>query len=725
MDPHPIGVDTGGTFTDFIWLDEDGRPHIHKQPSTPDDPSRAIVAGLAAAGAPPGAAVIHGSTVATNALLERRGARTALITTAGFRDVLAIGRQNRPDIYALVPQKPPPLVPRRWRFEAIERVTAAGEVLRPLDEAALAPVLQELAAGDIESVAVCLLFSFLYPAHERRIGELVRAALGSNAHVSLSIDILPEYREFERTAATVINAYVAPLMSRYLARLGAAIAPRHLSVMQSNGGILNPSTAGAQAARTALSGPAGGVVGAMVVAHGASDELRVTSDEPGENTRYEIRDTEEAGNRPSYLVSRISNSEYTNIITFDMGGTSTDVALCPGRLPMTTEGEIAGLPLRLPLIDIHTVGAGGGSLATVDAGGALLVGPESAGAAPGPAAYHENYDEWRAALDRHFPPGRATVSDANLVLGRLDAAHFLGGQIALHDLSAGRALAALAADLGAASPEAAAWAVIRVANANMERAVRRISVERGHDPRRFTLVAFGGGGPLHAAELAAGLRIPRVLVPPSPGVLSALGMLVAEPARDYSRTVMLPAAAADRLAAEFAPLEDRARQEMAAEGYPAESLRLRRALDMRYLGQSHELTIPFAPGEADSVIDAFHKAHAGRYGYARPEAAVEIVTVRLTAVAPATAPVFPRHPFTGPDPSAALIGRKPVWVAAGDAGGGFVDTPLYNRELLRPGNLLPGPGVIIQYDTTTFIPPDWEAIVDTAENLILNMSTAG
>ncbi len=671
----PIGIDTGGTFTDFTWLDGDGRLRVHKQPTTPDDPSRAVVAGLAAIdGASPDAPIIHGSTVATNALLERRGARTALITTAGFRDVLAIGRQNRPDIYALVPRKPPTLVARPWRHEAIERVSAAGDVLIPLDEAALAPVLERLAADGVESVAVCLLFSFLHPAHERRIAALIRERLGG-VFVSLSVDVLPEYREYERTATTVLTAYVAPRLGRYLGRLAERGAPRRLAVMQSNGGVNRAATAGAQAARTALSGPAGGVVGARFVAGAAG---------------------------------------FDDIITFDMGGTSSDVALCPGRAPVTTEGEIAGLPLRLPMIDIHTVGAGGGSLAWVDAGGALNVGPQSAGADPGPACYHDDFGRWRAALDRHFPAGRATVSDANLLLGRLDAARFLGGEMALHEEPARRALASLAAELGGPA-EAAAWAVVRVANANMERAVRRISVERGHDPRRFTLVAFGGGGPLHACELAEALDIPRVLVPPAPGVLSALGMLAAEPARDYSRTVMLSPDEATA-AGVFAPLAERARAEMAAEGIDAAHLSLRRGLDMRYRGQSHELTVSVGPGmDAAAMTEAFHAAHAARYGYARPEAAVEVVTARLSAVAPAAGLVLPRRAAGGEDASAAVIGRRPVWF-----GGGFVMATLYAREFLRPGNLLAGPGVIYQYDTTVIIPPGWVGAVDEVENLVVS-----
>ena len=714
-----IGIDTGGTFTDFIWVDAGGRLRLHKQPSTPDDPARAILTGLAAAEAPPDAAVIHGSTVATNALLERRGARTALIATAGFADVLEIGRQNRPDLYALVPRKPPPLVPRALRFEAVERVTAGGAVLTPLDEAALAAVLERLAAAGIESVAVCLLFSFLHPDHERRVGAAVSRRLGPAVHVSLSADILPEYREFERTAVTVINAYVAPLMSRYLSRLAAALAPRRLAVMQSNGGIIDAALAGAQAARTALSGPAGGVVGARYVAAAAG------------------LDGAGSGGRG-----------YADIITFDMGGTSTDVALCPDRTPTTTEGEIAGLPLRLPIIDIHTVGAGGGSLAYLDAGGALRVGPESVGAAPGPACYHADYDAWRAALGRHFTPGRATVTDANVVLGRIDVDNFLGGEMTLYEEPAFRAVGSLAAALGpTTSTEGAALAILRVANATMERAIRRISVERGHDPRRFTLVAFGGGGPLHACELAAALRISRVLVPLTPGVLSALGMLAAPPSRDYSQTVMRLVTAdlpVDWLAAAFAPLIAQAETDMAAEGHDPASLTLRYALDMRYVGQGHELTVgsgqwPVASEEDDgprttghsgdalavarglsSVVlaDAFHAVHAARYGYARPEAAVEIVTLRLAAEALVVPPPLPSETPGAADARAARIGSRPVWFA-----GGQRDAALYDRERLRPGMAFTGPAVVYQYDTTTLVPPGWVAVVDGGLNLVLERET--
>jgi N-methylhydantoinase A len=715
------GVDTGGTFTDFVWLAADGRLQIHKQLSTPADPAEAILAGLAGLGVPATAAVVHGSTVATNALLERRGARTALITTAGFADVLAIGRQNRPDLYALVPQKAEPLVPRRWRFEVAERVTAQGEILMPLDEAALEPILSRMRDDGIESVAVCLLFSFLRPEHEQRLKELLsrqQAPIeGTPLSLSLSSEILPEYREYERTAATVINAYVAPLMSRYLERLAVGLAPRPLTIMQSNGGVISAAMAGAQAARTALSGPAGGVVGARYVA---------------------------------------AQAGFSDIITFDMGGTSTDVALCPGRLPTTVEGEIAGLPLRLPLIDIHTVGAGGGSLAYVDTAGALHVGPQSAGADPGPACYGRRTtnderpttdDERRTTNDERWVGGQvgsvtelqATTTDANLVLGRLDADHFLGGMMRLDEGLAREAVAQLVSPMQVDRVETAAWGVIQLANATMERAIRRISVERGYDPRRFTLLAFGGAGPLHACELAHNLQIPRVMVPAAPGVLSALGMLTAVPTRDYSQTVMTrisPDQAEDdltqfaaRLAAQFEPLAARAQAEMQAEGHDPAQIELRYALDMRYAGQSHELTIS-VEGDggrwtADgggfpivhrplSIVSLFHQAHERRYGYRQETAAVEIVTIRLTAVAPVSAPeLLPREATTAAV-ATAVVGQKTVWFQQGP-----LPTFLYDRERLQPGHQFQGPAVVFQYDTTTVIPPGWATAVDPFGNLIL------
>lgn len=651
----PIGIDTGGTFTDFVWLDESGRWQIHKELSTPHDPSQAILNGLTRPDIPPTAAVVHGSTVATNALLERRGAKTALITTRGFADVLAIGRQNRPDIYALVPRKPPPLVPTEWRFEVAERVTADGQILQPLDPAGIIPLVHRLQAEGIESLAICLLFSFLRPEHEQQIAAILAHHL-PQLHLSLSSAILPEYREYERTATTVINAYVAPLMSRYLQRLGQGLAPRPLAIMQSNGGIINAAMAATQAARTALSGPAGGVVGARFVAEAAG---------------------------------------WPNIITFDMGGTSTDVALCPGRIPTTTKGEIAGLPLRLPIIAIHTVGAGGGSLAWLDAGRALQVGPQSAGAQPGPACYG-------------LGGRQATTTDANLLLGRLDSNHFLGGQMTLDEAAGRAALSQLAEEMGATSPEQAAWDLLQVANATMERAIRAISVERGYDPRLFTLLAFGGAGPLHACELADNLQIPRVLIPAVPGVLSALGMLVAVPTKDYSQTVM--AAADADLETAFALLHSRAVAEMTSEGYAPAGLQFQPQVDMRYRGQAHELTVDFGP----ELAARFHQAHQQRYGYHRPEAAIELVTIRLTVTSAQTPPPLPQYPAGAMDPSLAIVGTKTVWF-----GGRPLPTTLYRREWLPAGQQLLGPAIIFQYDTTTVVPAGWQATVDPFHNLVL------
>ncbi len=675
-----VGVDTGGTFTDFVWLDEHGAWRVHKQLSTPHDPSLAILSGLANAeatrGLPADADLVHGSTVATNAVLERKGARTALVTTAGFEDVLAIGRQNRPELYALVPQKPPPLVPGEWRFGVHERVTAGGDVLIPLDPSSLADLKQALASGDIQSVAVSFLFSFLYPGHETRVREeIVRwqenGELPPGLLVSLSSDILPEYREYERTATTVLNAYVAPLMSGYLRRLQEELAPRRVAVMQSNGGVISADTAGAQAARTLLSGPAGGVVGARFVA---------------------------------------SRAGFEEIITFDMGGTSTDVALCPGRLPTTTRGEIAGLPLRLPIVDIHTVGSGGGSLAYVDAGGALHVGPQSAGANPGPACYGLNDDE-----------PRATTTDANLALGRLWPDRFLGGEMRLNSKRARQALAVTATAISVSTVEEAAWDIIQVANATMERAIRRISVERGYDPRRFTLVAFGGAGPLHACDLAGRLQIPRVLIPPAPGVLSALGMLVAAPAKDYSQTVMIrldeesAAGVEAALDERFRPLQERALAEMAAEGYAADQLVLSRYLDMRYLGQSHEIGAPAGVAEAGhELAERFHRAHEKRFGYRHESARMEIVTLRLRALVARDALEMPELPPAAQDSNPPALEEGAVWFA-----GGAQRSTLYERDRLLSGHRLIGPAIIFQYDTTTVVPPGWQAAVDAYGNLIL------
>ncbi len=670
-----LGIDVGGTFTDLVLLDDAGRVRIHKLLTTARDPSVAILEGIAHLRAGPEAIVIHGATVATNALLERNGARTALITTQGFGDLLEIGRQTRPNLYSLHPTRPTPLVPGRWRLELPERVDSGGRVLLPLDLEATDVVVQRILAEGIESVAVCFLFSFLDRRHERQVRERI-VALGGKAapFVSLSSEVVPEYREYERTSTTVINAYVAPLMGRYLANLEQGLEGRRLRIMQSNGGSISARAARSLAARTALSGPAGGVVGAFALA---------------------------------------AQAGFPQAITFDMGGTSTDVSLCPGWIQETSEGTIAGLPLRLPMIDIHTVGAGGGSLARLDAGGALRVGPESAGSDPGPVCYGREEAK------------EITVTDANLILGRLDADHFLGGRMTLHPDPTLEQMQRLARQLSLPL-EAAAWGVIRVANSNMERAIRTISVERGHDPRRFTLVAFGGAGPLHACELAAALRIPRVLVPPHPGVLSALGMILADLVKDYAQTVMLPAEQAEpgRLRHLFAPLHEQAWTDLQAEGLAEEEIELRPALDMRYVGQSYELTVQLTAGidaEPAQLAEAFHAAHRQRFSYSSEGEPVEIVNLRLKAVNRTPKPALSHQPLGNVDPRAACIGYKPVSFADPDRPNAARPIPaaLYDRARLTPGKMVIGPAVIFQLDATIVVPPGWAGSVDGWSNLII------
>ena len=713
-----VGIDVGGTFTDFVLL-QDGRIQVHKEATTPEDQSRAILAGLthlgivSASDAPVDAELVHGTTIATNALLERRGARTALLTTAGFVDVIEIGRQNRPHLYALHQQRPHPLVEAALRFEAVERLDVHGNVLAPLDEDALALTAAEINAAAPQSLAVCFLHSFRNPQHERRAAQILRRAC-PNLVVSLSSDILPEYREYERTATTVINAYLLPLVGSYLEHLTDALAeaaaerPQNtdqqraslpIRVMQSNGGAIGASQAAREPARLVLSGPAGGVVGAFRLAQLAG-----------------VEDMPPAARQNSSLkTGRESGQQAPRIITFDMGGTSTDVALCPGRVPRTTESEVAGLPLRLPVIDIHTVGAGGGSLARVDAGGGLRVGPESAGAVPGPVCYARGGQQ-------------PTVTDANLVLGRLDAGQFLGGSGAMElDVdAAAAALAGLGVRLGGLSVHEAALGVIQVANARMERALRRVSVERGFDPRTFTLVPFGGAGPLHACDLADALGIPRILLPPSPGVLSALGLLIADVVHESSQALLIEAGS---LAQEPAPLqeisatlEERVKAVLAAEGVDAPAMEA--SMDLRYRGQSYELSVPLdlpAPASAQASasvqrsIEAFHDAHDARYGYAVHTESVESVAVRLRGTGSGAELSLPQEPLGPPDPEAARVAAKPVWFGPN----GSSPTVCYDRLRLRPGNRLDGPAIIFQFDTTTVVAPGWSASVDERHNLLL------
>ncbi len=648
-----IGIDTGGTFTDFVYL-KGGTPVIRKTATTPDDQSRAVEEGVRLLGAGETAAIAHGTTTATNALLERRGARCALVTTEGFRDVLAIGRQNRPALYALSRRRPPPLVPGDLRFGVTERVAADGSILIPLDEREVAELGETLQRLDVAGVAIVFLFSFMHPEHERKAAGILKEYL-PDARFSLSADILPEYREYERTAATVVNVYVQPIVARYLDRLERAVAPRRVRIMQSNGGVIGTKQAARRPARLVLSGPAGGVVGAFRLAGTALDE------------------------------------KAPKILTLDMGGTSTDVALCPGEIPRTAESDIAGLPLHLPSVDIHTVGAGGGSIAHADTAGALRVGPASAGAVPGPACYGQGGDA-------------PTVTDANVTLGRILPDRFLGGDFALDADAARAAVEKLGRPLGLSLRETA-LGVVRIANASMERALRRVSVERGYDPKDYVLVPFGGAGPLHACDLADALSIRRILLPPQPGVLSALGLLMADIV--YDTSVSAPD---DETCLEALYAQETERVLNVFAGEDCERPVIETLADMRYRGQSYELTVPMNPASPERARERFHERHARRYGYAMQDAIVEIVTLRVRGTAAGAEVRLPQdtdRAGVSETSEAAQIGETPVVLDSGRE----VMAALYDRDRLRLGHAFDGPAVVAQYDATVFVPSSWHVEV--------------
>ena len=699
-----IGVDTGGTFTDCV-IQANGRVRVLKVFSTSADAGAAIVEGvLQLAGeeiapsrrnrdgrrgskaAPSALELIHGTTVGTNSLLERSGARVALITTAGFEDLLEIGRQARPRLYDLNVQREPPLVPRELRFGVKERIAADGKVLLPISRAEIRRLLRRVKRSGADSLAVCFLFAFANPIHERRVAAALKS-LG--LPLSISHEILPEFREFERLSTVVINAYLAPRMGKYLRNLeermrgvgaqdGAVRARRgvpprqRIYVMQSNGGISTAARAGQQPVRTILSGPAGGVVAS------------------------------------AWLAQQIG---LERAISFDMGGTSTDVCLLDGPPQTTHETSLAGLPVAVPVLAVHSVGAGGGSLARVDAGGALRVGPESAGASPGPVCYGRG----GAGL---------TVTDANLILGRLDPEHFLGGTFRLDaqaaEIGFEKFLAGPARHAGFASTVKLAAGIVAVSNATMEKALRVISVERGYDPRDFSLICYGGAGGLHAADLARALGLHAVIVPQNPGAFSALGILLSDVVRDVSQSVLLPVPAGGpssqrdllrQLDRGFAHLHRAALAELRREGFNAALARVTRRVDLRYQGQSYELSVPFTAGFRES----FHREHAKAYGYAYPERPIEIVNLRLRLVIPTPkSRGRTRKPSPARQSREALIKTTPVWFEEK-----LHRTGIYERQLLASGAALRGPAVIVEYSATTVVPPDFACKVDEHLNLVL------
>ena len=655
-----LGVDVGGTFTDLVALSE-GTLLTAKVPSTPRDQSEGVMNAVGASEVAPDAitALAHGMTVATNALLERRGARTALVTTEGFRDVLEIARQNRPSLYDLTRDRPPALVPRELRFTVGGRMGPEGEI-SALDEAGLKAAVRAVREAGVESVAVCLLFAFMHPEHEERVGEALREAL-PGVHVSLSSEVLPEFREYERFSTTAADAYLAPKLAAYLGNLRSKVEKAGIPpplVMQSAGGVVRIEDAVEDAAAFVLSGPAGGVVGAAYIA---------------------------------------GLGGYRDLLTFDMGGTSTDVApVVDGEAQTTTETVIAGVPIKLPMVDVHTVSAGGGSVAWADAGGALRVGPRSAGAEPGPAAYDKGGEE-------------PAVTDANLFLGYLADGAELGGEVVLRRDLSKKALEALGREVGLDALEVA-LGIVRVADAEMVRALRVISVERGLDPREFALLAFGGAGGMHACSLAEELGVGTVLVPRAGGVLSALGLAISDLRRDYVRPYL-----ADLSGVEATDLEETFEDMESAAAGDLEGAEYTRRADLRYRGQSFEITV-----EAEEYPDVgrlgerFHAAHEQRYGYRMDGEPVDLVNLRLIAAVPVDKPTLEE-----PAKEEGMEGEAEAGRREANFGGEWVEMPVLDRGRMGAGSEVEGPAIVEFKESTCVVGPGWRGAVDGVGTLVL------
>ena len=648
-----LGVDVGGTFTDLVALSE-GTLITAKVPSTPRDQSEGVMNAIETSDVEPAAVLTlaHGMTVATNALLERRGARTALITTEGFRDVLEIARQNRPALYDLTHDRPPPLVPRELRFMVDERMGPEGEI-SALDEESLKRAIAAIEESEVEAVAVCLLFAFMHPGHERRVGEALREAL-PDLHVSLSSEVLPEFREYERFSTTAADAYLAPRLAAYFSNLaekaGEAGVPGPL-IMQSSGGVVPIDYAISDAAGCVLSGPAGGVVGAAYVG---------------------------------------SLGGYHDLLTFDMGGTSTDVApIIEGEAQTTTETVVAGVPIKLPMVDVHTVSAGGGSIAWADPGGAMRVGPHSAGAEPGPAAYDKGGEE-------------PTVTDANLFLGYLADGAELGGEVVLRRELSEKALGSLGEKLGLDAEEAA-LGILRVANAEMTRALRIISVERGLDPRDFALLAFGGAGGMHACSLAEELDIQTVLVPRAGGVLSALGLAISDLRRDYVSPLLsgLEDVEEEEFEQRFEDMEETAAGDLDGPEHT-------RRADLRYGGQSFEITVD--AGSFEELEDRFHAAHEQRYGYRMDDERTELVNLRLISTVPVEKPELGEPK---PEGDAQARERKTNF------DGEWLEVAVLDRERMGAGSEVAGPAIVEFKESTCVVRPGWHGAVDDVGTLVL------
>ncbi len=678
-----IGVDVGGTFTDLcLFEEESGELFVAKVPSTPVDSSLGIMEGLRSILQLQGAQgseivyLAHGTTVATNTLIQHTGARTGLITTRGFRDLLEIGRQTRPDLYDLQVDKPVSLIPRDLRLEVEERVYSDGRILLPLNRQEAEAAIQKLKASQVEAIAVCLLYPYLFPAHEIQIKQLVEQYF-PEAYISVSHEVLPEFREYERLSTTVVNAYLGPVISRYILNLGKRVKELGIRVepyiTQSNGGIISLDMTLKNPVRTVLSGPSTGVIGGAYVA-------------------------QQAG--------------YPNIITFDMGGTSTDVCLVEqGQPRVTTEREIEGYPVKTPMIDVHTVGAGGGSIAWIDRGGLLKVGPQSAGADPGPVCYGKGGT-------------MVTVTDAHVMLQTLNPHYLLGGKMAIDAKASQVAIEELAGQMNMA-PLEVARGIIAIVVATMVRAIRVISVQRGYDPRDFVLVAFGGAGPLHAGWIAQELGIKRILVPERPGIECAFGLLVTDIRSDYIRSKILPVQSGnlDEINALYQELEMRGHQWLNTEGIAPEKRLFRRLVDMRYIGQNYELTLPLPsktlePGDLAQLLHDFYRAHEQTYGYYADGEPTQFVTFRVEALGVVPKAKLREIPLSlEENPAQALSETRQIYL--GKTEGGFVDCPVYHRQALQPGHRLDGPALIEQMDATTLILPGHTAKIDRYTNIII------
>jgi N-methylhydantoinase A len=684
-----VGVDSGGTFTDICMFEEDeGRVEVWKVSSTPDDPSRGIAQGVEEGMrrvAPDSSDRLaeavsyfgHGTTVATNALIQHKGVPTGLVTTDGFRDLLEIGRQKRPDLYDIFADKPPTLVQRDLRLQVVERVRHDGTVEVSLDEAGVRAAARKLRVAGVSAVAISFLYSFVRPEHERRAKEIVREEY-PDAFVCTSHEIAPEFREFERLSTAVVNAYLGPVMKRYIDRLAPRLSSLGMSVTphltQSNGGVIGFETAADKPVRTVLSGPSTGVVGAQAIGRAAG---------------------------------------LPDLITFDMGGTSTDVALLKaGEARLTSEAIVHGHPIKAPMLDIHTVGAGGGSIAYVDSGGLLKVGPRSAGADPGPVCYAKGSAE-------------PTVTDANIVLQTLNPRYLLGGRMSVRQDLPRDAIGKLAERLGLGLLETA-QGIISVVTANMAKAIRVISVQRGHDPRDYTLMAFGGAGPLHAARLAKELDIKRILVPRSPGILCAMGLLLTDLRADFATTWLMPldAGALVEIERAFAALNAQAAAWFAQEEIAADARRQQRTVDIRYAGQNYELAIalpdgPITAKTLDLLAEGFAAAHQRMYGFVADNEPVQLVTFRLEATGLVSKATMKTYAPAGDDARHAIRESREVWLAESRA---FVTCPVYARDELKCGNRFAGPAIVEQMDATTVVLPGMTARVDPYLNLILEIA---